>query len=468
MSHLQRFLLLLAACLISSFAYTQTETVTVTSIEIYGLKRTKESIVYRELTFKEGDTLVQTELGGIIERNRNNLLNLGLFNEAEVNISEWNTDLDQIEIVVEVRESWYIYAVPIVEIADRNFNVWWTTYKHDLSRLNLGARLDYLNFSGRNDKLKAKWQFGYTPKQELEYRFPYINKQQSLGLTLGILHSANKEVSYQSSDNVEEFVKLEDHKLHDRWRGQAKIQYRPTFLLKQELIFTYEQLHVDDIVLEANPQYFRKGENFHRALSLKYIYEYDDRDLRIYPTKGVKAVFEAEKIGWGMQDDENILTSVVSMEWNHMSGRKWLHRLSGLGHYSLSRSRPSYPYYQAFGYEQKFVRGYELYVVDGLDYLITKYQLSYHLLHKEVKFRKFIPVEQFRNMPVDVYLSAHLEAGRVHDPFTGDINPLANQWLFGQGLGLNILLYHNFLIQLNMNRNHLGEVGFFVHNHTSF
>jgi hypothetical protein len=107
-------------------------------------------------------------------------------------------------------------------------------------------------------------------------------------------------------------------------------------------------------------------------------------------------------------------------------------------------------------------------VIDGLDYLVGKYQISYQLIQKEVQWRKLIPVEQFRKMPLEVYLSLHLETGRVSDPFTGDKNSLANTWLFGEGLGLNVLLYHNFLIQFNMNRNHLGEVGFFIHNHTSF
>ena len=61
--------------------------VTVQKITITGLKRTKASIVYRELTFAEGDTLTQNELGPILERNRNNLLNLGIFNEVVVNVS---------------------------------------------------------------------------------------------------------------------------------------------------------------------------------------------------------------------------------------------------------------------------------------------------------------------------------------------------------------------------------------------
>lgn len=466
MSFLKRFLVLGVLFLFSHISFSQT--VTVKSVEIYGLKRTKRPIVERELTFQAGDSIVQTDIGEIFERNRNNLLNLGLFNEVELNIFQWDTEKDEIEVVIEVSESWYIYAVPIAEIADRNFNVWWSTYNHSLERLNLGAKLDYLNFSGHNDKLKAKWQVGYTPKQELEYRFPYFNKNQSLGMTTGILHSVNKEISYASRDNQQQFVKIDELKLQDRWRAQVKFQFRPTHYLKHELIWTYEQMNIHPEVLEYNPNYFSNGDTRHSVLMAKYIYSYDERDLHIYPSKGIKAVFEIEKIGWGNGDDENAMASVISMEWNHLTGTRWLHRLSGIGKYSLSRSQPSYIHYKALGYEQKFVRGYELYVVDGLDYLIGKYQLSYNLMSKYIQWGRLIPVDQFRRMQLEVYLSVHLEAGRVNDPFTRDQNSLANLWLFGQGAGLNILLYHNFLIQLNMNRNHLGEVGFFIHNHTSF
>ena len=444
------------------------QTVKVKSIEIYGLKRTREAIVHKELTFQVGDSIVQTEIGEVFERNQNNLLNLGLFNEASLNIFQWDTEKDEIEIVVEVVESWYIYAMPIVEIADRNFNVWWTTYNHSFDRLNLGARLDYLNFSGRNDKLKLKWQAGYTPKQEFEYRFPYFNKRQSLGMTLGFLHSTNKEVNFATINNQQEFVSLDDKKLLDRVRGEVKFQYRPSLYLNHELSWTYEVISVHPHVLEFNPQFFRKGRTRHSVLITRYVYEYDERDLKIYPSKGIKAVFEAEKTGWGMIDDENTLTSTVSMEWNHLSGVKWLHRISGIGQYSLSRSQPSFNHYKAMGYDRNFVRGYELYVIDGLDYLIGKYQLSYNLLTKYVNWKRLMPVQQFRRMPLEIYLSIHLEAGRVHDPYTSENNPLANMWLFGQGAGFNLLLYHNYLIQLNVNRNHLGEVGFFIHNQTSF
>ena len=199
-----------------------------------------------------------------------------------------------------------------------------------------------------------------------------------------------------------------------------------------------------------------------------YSFEYDDRDLKIYPSRGIKAQLETEKIGWGQYDDENTLTATTTLEWNVQLGKRFQQSLSGIGHYSLSRSLPSYFHYHALGYSQKFIRGYELYTIDGLDYFIGKYQLSYNLLQAKVQLGKLIPVRQFRTMPLQLFLSFHAETGSVNDPYTGDTNPLANQWLYGGGFGFDVLLYHNFLFQLNMNTNHLGEWGFFIHNKTSF
>src|SRR5690349_8017854 len=95
----------LFACFLFITTLAEAQTVTVKSITILGLKRTREMIVHRELTFAVGDTLPQMQLGTILERNQNNLLNLGLFNQATVNISEWDTETHLVDIQVTVKEA---------------------------------------------------------------------------------------------------------------------------------------------------------------------------------------------------------------------------------------------------------------------------------------------------------------------------------------------------------------------------
>lgn len=445
------------------------QTVTVQSITIHGLKRTKPSIVYRELPFAEGDTISQSDLGLILERSRNNLLNMGIFNDAIVNVSEWDTREDVVDITIDLKESWYIYAVPILDLADRNFNVWWTTYNHAFDRLNLGARLDWLNVTGLNDKIKAKIQFGYTPNQELEYRFPYLNKRQSLSITTGVNHSINKEISYVTIDNREQFVQLDERVLQKRWQAQVKAFYRPSIFIKYELGLSYRFIEVDQaIVNDYNPYYFSNGDSTHSVVTLRAAMEYDDRDIKLFPSRGLKASLELEKIGLRKDADENALISVLTLEWNITTGRRFQHRFSSVTKYSFSRSQPSHIYYRGLGASVKYVTGYELYIIDGLDFTLGKYQLAYKLVEQQANLGNVMPIEKFRKINFAFYISLLAEAGYSNDPFTGESNPLANQWLYGGGPALTIMLYNNFLFQFSYTTNHLGESGFFIHNRTSF
>jgi outer membrane protein assembly factor BamA len=461
--------LILIAGLLFLFECAFGQTVTVKSITIHGLKRTKASIVYRELTFKEGDSIPQADLGPVLERSRNNLLNMGIFNEAIVNISEWDTKAEVVDISIEVKESWYIYAMPILELADRNFNVWWTTYNHAFNRLNLGARLDWLNFTGRNDRIKAKIQFGYTPKQELDYRFPYLNKRQSLSISTGFNHSINKEISYITEDNREQFVQLDERVLQERWQGNIRAFYRPSLLIKYELALGYQYLKIDeDIVKEYNPVYFSNGDSTHSVFSLRGVFEYDDRDIKLFPARGIKAAIEFEKIGLTKGADENLLISFLTLEVNIPTGRRFQHRFSSITKYSFSRSRPSQIYYRGLGSGVKYVTGYELYIVDGLDFTLGKYQFAYKLVEKQMDLGDVMPIDQFRKANYAIYLSLLAETGYSNDPYLGETNPLANEWLYGFGGAATLMLYNNFLFQFSYSVNHLGEAGFFIHNRTSF
>lgn len=79
-----------------------------------------------------------------------------------------------------------------------------------------------------------------------------------------------------------------------------------------------------------------------------------------------------------------------------------------------------------------------------------------------------MPVEQFRRVTYAFYISILAEVGYVNDPYTGGVNPLTNQLLYGGGPAFTLLMYNNFLFQFSYCTNHLGEWGLFIHNRTSF
>jgi hypothetical protein len=276
-------------------------------------------------------------------------------------------------------------------------------------------------------------------------------------------------VSYATVDNRERFIRIDERRLQERWQAQVSTVFRPSIFNKYELALNYQYLKIDpEVISEYNPLLFRKGDHTHGVIGVRFTYEYDDRDLKIFPSKGIKARTEIEKLGFGNQADENTLVASLAMEWNNTTGRKIQHRVATIGQYSLSRSRPSFVYYGGLGSNLKYVSGYELYVINGLDFVVGKYQLAYKVFERQIQVGRLMPLEQFRQMPIAFYFSFSLDGGYVNDPFTGDENFLSNRWLIGGGPGASVLLYNNFLFQFIYSINHLGEKGLYVHSRTSF
>ncbi|MCA1762080.1 MAG: hypothetical protein LC664_03660, partial [Flavobacteriales bacterium] len=115
---------------------------------IEGNKLTKERIILREVTLSLGDTLYWSNLRAGMEQTRRNVMNLGIFNFVEVEPIQINNS--ELIVLITVQERWYIYPVPILEIAQTNFNTWWET--KELRWLNYGISVKHFNFRGRNEK----------------------------------------------------------------------------------------------------------------------------------------------------------------------------------------------------------------------------------------------------------------------------------------------------------------------------
>ena len=198
----------------------------VSDIVIKENKRTKPAVLFNELDFQKGDTIYISEFALRKKENEKRLLGTALFTAAELNIKNWDTDEGTADIIITVRENWYIYPGIIFELADRNFNVWWTEQNRDFDRVNYGISVDHINVTGRKDKLKLKIQHGYTRKYELKYNFPYISR--TWGAFGEIFFANQKEIGYTTINNKTLFEKLDDERiLLKRFRTGLGANYRP-------------------------------------------------------------------------------------------------------------------------------------------------------------------------------------------------------------------------------------------------
>ena len=440
----------------------------VSGIEISGQQKTKELVILRELDFTVGDTISQSCLAERLERNRTNLLNTALFTEAELNISEWNHDGRQIVVSVVVKEAWYLYIIPIVELADRNFNVWWQEHDHAFERLNLGISAQHINLSGVRDRLKVKGQVGYTPKFEINYQLPYFNPEKSLGITADVFWSSNKEVAYLSEGNKQIFYKNDRSSVFRRFRIQTGIRYRPNLYLTQDVDLFFHSNRVDPVIaLENNPDFFLDQKSQQNYFALRYKGVYDSRDLQLFPTRGLMCGIEITKEGFGSSDDVNNLSIAPFVEYHYPITERMSIGTLVKGQYDVVRKKQPFWNYQALGHGRDYIRGYELYIINGLDFAYAKTSITTRLIDSKINWKKKMP-KVFREMPYQLYLNLNFDIGYVNDPFYYTGNPLVNSTLTGGGPGLSLVVYHTFALHVEYNRNHLGENGLFLHTKTSF
>lgn len=199
-------------------AVSDTQKVVVSRIVTIGNKVTRQSIINRELIFHVGDTLPQFVLNSAMVRSKENLMNTFLFNFVEIDAI--NDADNKKQIIVKVTERWYLFPVPIFELADRNFNEWWQT--KDFSRTIYGFYVTHQNFRGRKELLQLSARFGYAQKFNLNYVLPYINKKQNQGLQFTGGYNRNHEVSYSLSDSKFAFYTNDEKFIRKEWFAAAK------------------------------------------------------------------------------------------------------------------------------------------------------------------------------------------------------------------------------------------------------
>src|SRR5690554_3065235 len=176
-------------------------------IFIVGNKQTKSHIILRELGTYEGDIFYLPDLREILANDKNKLINTKLFNAVEMHLIEAGSFL--VDIIIEVNERWYTFPIPILSLADRNFNDWIQNHDAKFNRLNYGLRFYRYNMRGRNERLRGIAQFGFDKKFELSYSIPYINTAQKSGLTLYGGYIENKDIPYRTNQHKLEFVSAE-------------------------------------------------------------------------------------------------------------------------------------------------------------------------------------------------------------------------------------------------------------------
>ena len=448
-------------------AAAQVNFVSVRTLEVTGNKKTKEALILREMDFKKRDSLDIATISERFEKNEKLLMNTGLFNQVTINIKDWDEINQSVDLAVEVVESWYIFPLPIFNLADRNLNVWWTEFNGSLKRVNYGMRFVYVNFSGNKDNLKLTLQGGYTRRVLLQYERPYINRKKTFGITGRYFFDHRREFAYATRGNKQIFYEDQDQINYRSAKAILTFHYRPKVEGFHEWLIKYEKNRVTDSILDINPRFFN-GRSTLQYFEIDYVFRRERRDNRFYPIRGNFMEAEIQKIGLGIFNNINKLnTSIAYTHYFPISNRlNYEMRLKGQREWT----RGDHPYFglEALGYGEDYIRGYEFYVIDGTDFLLSRNSLRFKFFDRVFDLKKKMPVKNYRLFPVTLWLTFNGDIGKSYNRLFNEENNLNNQWLFGKGVGLDIVLYYKYAFQVEYSFNHLNEKGIFLHIRSDF
>ena len=143
-----------------------------------------------------------------------------------------------------------------------------------------------------------------------------------------------------------------------------------------------------------------------RYFALKYDYTYDQRIFNLYPEGGFLYFLKITKEGLGIFDDFNNLSIATGLEKYFKIGEKWIYGGRIKAKTNIIRSKVAFANNTGLGYGNDIVRGYELYVADGTDYILAKSSLRFKIYETNKNWGKYMFLRQFKKMNFRVFFES--------------------------------------------------------------
>jgi outer membrane protein assembly factor BamA len=355
-------------------------------------------------------------------------------------------------------ERWYIFPIPVFELADRNFKDWWVNQNHDFSRIEWGLKLYLYNMRGRNETLKLQGQLGFTKRFKINYTFPYIDKKQRFGLDLMFDYKLNKNTFFTTESNKLVFLDSDDW-LKEQYIADISTTYRKNFFSIHRFGVSFYNTQVNDTILQLNSNYFGEGISQQRFLSIYYSFVLDNRDVAAYPLSGSYLVAAISKNGLGLWKDVNNL-QLSALYYKYIGLGKNFYLTGNIGAQYLTPPGQPYNLYNRMGVGRFTLRGYELYVIEGPFIFQNQWSLR-KLLFKIQKNLSGIPIRQLSRFYLALYAKTYFDLGYIQGYDGEELNTrLTDEMLYSGGLGLDMVTIYDIVFRFEYSFNKQGESGF--------
>ena len=435
--------------------------VVVSDIVVSGNNVTKDAIIFRELTFGVGDTIPVSRWNEDLRISKENVQNTTLFNFVTFEQKNDETTANGVVLHINVVERWYLWLYPYIAYSDRNLNAWYEA--DDITRFSYGVEMKYRNFLGLKHNLNFTLISGYNQNYGLSYDIPYITGRQCFGFEFGIGYKRDKEVAYLTENN-----KITYFNGDDEFAKQSAFAFiEPYFRFEQRhklfLNFSYNNTLFHDALPLLNDDFGNSQGTRFQYFSLSAVYKNDFRDEQNYPLNGHYFELMMEKIGFGiLKTSPNVFYAKITTDWYKPIKGRW-YWASNL---TLKMSNnEDVPYFlnQGLGFKNDYVRTYELYVIDAMNFALMKNNLKFAILNPVTKYLPFIKNERFGKIHFALYANIFFDCAYSWKMPENQMNFLDNKFIFGTGIGLDFVTYYDKVLRLEYGVNDMGETGLFIH-----
>jgi outer membrane protein assembly factor BamA len=426
-------------------------------IIIKGNKKTKGYIILREIQFKAGDSIGISALSESFQLARQQVYNTTLFHEVTIELAMISAF--QINVIVTVKERWYIFPVPILQPVDRSLNEWLVKYKGDLSRVNYGVKFEHYNFSGRKDPFHLVFMNGYTKNISFSYLQPYSNNSLNQGFGLGGGFSETREVAYKTSTDNKILFYKNDNFVKKNAFGNISFRIQKGILNRHLFNLAYSRIVVSDSIISSNfnPNYFNSNSNTAGLIDFTYTYQYTNANNAAYALKGVTSYVTVSKRGLGLTGGTNrfYVEAAYNKFWAY--AHNWYSSLQVIGNVKLPFEQP-YINQKAIGYGNANLRGLEYYVIDGVAFGILKSTLKKKLF--SIKIPMPFTSSIIPSLPFSIFAKTYADIGYSYNK-KNYVTNLNNRFLYTGGFGIDILTLYDISLKIEYSFNQLGQQGLF-------
>jgi len=398
-----------------------------------------------------------------IKRGRENINNTTLF--LEVKADPLIIDAYTADIIVTVREKWYIYPLPEFSLVDRSWDEWVTKYNASLKRVNYGVKFAHYNLTGRRDELNIKLINGYTRNISFNYKAPYANSSLTNGFSIGAGYSQTHEVAYKTSYNNNLLYFNNGDFARSAWNISGSYSIRKRINKSETIGVNYSNIEIVDSIQTTpyNTHYFNTSSHVSFA-DIYYVFQYNDVNNIQYPLNGYTVGFNVIKRGFGFNGGIDMLSLQGEYDKYWKLGHKWYTSLQLQGKIKLPFDQP-YFNQQGMGFGRAYLRGLEYAVIDGVAYSILKLNLKREILNFVIPTP--LKSKTFHRIPFKVYAKAYTDYGYLYSR-DGFATQLSNKFLYSGGLGLDILTVYDIQFRFEYSFNQLGQNRLFLHNDSGF